>query len=70
MTTDVTGTRLAVLDETHAGNIRGVLGTIRVGDTAPRLGLSSRLKMLLDAAVIGAFAVSRATSYALGMCWA
>jgi Mn2+/Fe2+ NRAMP family transporter len=47
MTTNVTGTRLAVLDEMHAGDIRGALGTIRAGDTAPRLGLPAKLKTLL-----------------------
>ena len=42
-----TNDRPAVLDEMHAGDIRGALGTIRVGDTAPRTGLSSKLKTLL-----------------------
>ena len=51
MTTKVTGTRLAVLDEMHAGDIRGALGTIRAGDIAPRTGLSSKLKTLL--AIVG-----------------
>jgi len=47
MTTNVNGTRLAVLDEMHAGDIRGALGTIRADDTAPRTSLSSKLKTLL-----------------------
>jgi hypothetical protein len=51
MTTNVTGTRSAVLDEMHTGDIRGALGTIRAGDTAPRTGLSSKLKTLL--AIVG-----------------
>ena len=46
-----TNDRPAVLDEMHAGDIRGALGTIRVGDTAPRTGLSSKLKTLL--AIVG-----------------
>jgi len=41
----------AVLDEAHVGDIRGALGTIRVDDTAPRHGLSAKLKTLL--AIIG-----------------
>ena len=51
MTANVTGTRSAVLDEMHTGDIRGALGTIRAGDTAPRTGLSSKLKTLL--AIVG-----------------
>jgi len=51
MTTTTNQDRLAVLDEMHAGDIRGALGTIRVGDTAPRTGLSSKLKTLL--AIVG-----------------
>jgi NRAMP (natural resistance-associated macrophage protein)-like metal ion transporter len=51
MTMNDTRDRLAVLDEMHAGDIRGALGTIRVGDTAPRPGLSSKLKTLL--AIVG-----------------
>jgi len=43
--------RSAVLDEMHAGDIRGALGTIRVDDTAPRLSLSSKMKTLL--AIVG-----------------
>ena len=46
-----TNDRPAVLDEMHAGDIRGALGTIRADDTAPRLGLPSKLKTLL--AIVG-----------------
>jgi Mn2+/Fe2+ NRAMP family transporter len=41
----------AVLDDAHVGDIRGALGTIRVGDSAPRTTLSAKLKTLL--AVVG-----------------
>ncbi|NJC72111.1 divalent metal cation transporter [Planosporangium thailandense] len=41
----------AVLDEAHLGDIHGALGTIRLGDTAARNGLSAKLKTLL--AIIG-----------------
>ncbi|HEY7261282.1 MAG TPA: NRAMP family divalent metal transporter [Trebonia sp.] len=41
----------AVLDDAHVGDIRGALGTIRVGDYAPRTTLSAKLKTLL--AVVG-----------------
>jgi Mn2+/Fe2+ NRAMP family transporter len=41
----------AVLDEAHIGDIRGALGTIRLGDTAPRRGIRSRLLAL--AAIMG-----------------
>jgi Mn2+/Fe2+ NRAMP family transporter len=44
-------TRSAVLDDMHLGDIRGALGTIRVGDTGARRGLSAKLKTLL--AIIG-----------------
>ncbi|MDF3289147.1 NRAMP family divalent metal transporter [Streptomyces silvisoli] len=44
-------TRSAVLDDAHVGDIRGALGTIRLDDTAPRLGLSAKLKTLL--AIVG-----------------
>ena len=44
-------TRTAVLDEAHVGDIRGALGTIRVGDTAARTTLPAKLKTLL--AVVG-----------------
>ncbi|OLZ65310.1 manganese transporter [Streptomyces sp. IMTB 2501] len=41
----------AVLDDAHVGDIRGALGTIRLDDTAPRTGLSAKLKTLL--AIVG-----------------
>ncbi|GGU49485.1 natural resistance-associated macrophage protein [Streptomyces albospinus] len=41
----------AVLDEAHVGDIRGALGTIKLDDTAPRTGLSAKLKTLL--AIVG-----------------
>jgi Mn2+/Fe2+ NRAMP family transporter len=41
----------AVLDDAHVGDIRGALGTIEVGDFAPRVGLSAKLKTLL--AIVG-----------------
>ncbi|MEU5126730.1 NRAMP family divalent metal transporter [Streptomyces mobaraensis] len=41
----------AVLDDAHVGDIRGALGTIRLDDTAPRRGLSAKLKTLL--AIVG-----------------
>jgi Mn2+/Fe2+ NRAMP family transporter len=41
----------AVLDDAHVGDIRGALGTIRVGDSAPRTTMSAKLKTLL--AVVG-----------------
>jgi Mn2+/Fe2+ NRAMP family transporter len=41
----------AVLDSAHVGDILGALGTIRVGDEAPRSGLKSRLMTLL--AIVG-----------------
>jgi Mn2+/Fe2+ NRAMP family transporter len=41
----------AVLDEAHVGDIRGALGTIRLGDYAPRTGLPAKFKTLL--AVVG-----------------
>ncbi|MDH6111968.1 Mn2+/Fe2+ NRAMP family transporter [Kitasatospora sp. MAP12-15] len=40
-------TRAAVLDDAHVGDIRGALGSIRLDDTAPRTGLSAKLKTLL-----------------------
>ncbi|MEU6658878.1 NRAMP family divalent metal transporter [Streptomyces sp. NPDC046821] len=43
--------RAAVLDDAHLGDIRGALGTIKLDDTAPRTGLSAKLKTLL--AIIG-----------------
>jgi len=50
-TDTVPGPRPAVLDDAHVGDIRGALGTIKVGDTAPRRGLPAKLKTLL--AIIG-----------------
>ncbi|GAA0397607.1 NRAMP family divalent metal transporter [Streptomyces luteireticuli] len=47
----VTAHRTAVLDDAHVGDIRGALGTIRMDDTAPRRGLSAKLRTLL--AIIG-----------------
>src|SRR5690348_13074301 len=44
-------TRSAAADEAHAGDIRGALGTISLDDTAPRAGLSAKLKTLL--AIVG-----------------
>ncbi|WP_308467257.1 Nramp family divalent metal transporter [Rathayibacter soli] len=41
----------AVLDSAHLGNIEGALGTIRVGDTAPRTKLSAKLRTLV--AIVG-----------------
>jgi Mn2+/Fe2+ NRAMP family transporter len=43
--------RTAVLDDAHVGDIRGALGTIKVGDTAARPGLSAKFKTLL--AILG-----------------
>ncbi|MGW1050685.1 NRAMP family divalent metal transporter [Streptomyces sp. NPDC002521] len=43
--------RAAVLDDAHVGDIRGALGTIKLDDTAPRTGLSAKLKTLL--AIVG-----------------
>jgi Mn2+/Fe2+ NRAMP family transporter len=48
---EVAGTRSAVLDEAHVGDIRGALGTIRLDDHAARTTLSAKFKTLL--AVIG-----------------
>jgi len=39
-------TRSAAVDEAGAGDIRGALGTISLDDTAPRAGLSAKLKTL------------------------
>jgi Mn2+/Fe2+ NRAMP family transporter len=41
----------AVLDDAHIGHINGALGTIRLGDTAPRHGWVAKLKTLL--AILG-----------------
>ena len=43
--------RSAVLDDAHIGDIKGAFGTIKLGETAPRAGLSPKLKTLL--AVVG-----------------
>ncbi|HET9172759.1 MAG TPA: NRAMP family divalent metal transporter [Actinospica sp.] len=43
--------RSAVLDDAHVGDIKGAFGTIRLGESAPRSGLSPKLKTLL--AVVG-----------------
>src|SRR3979490_3178246 len=51
MTTKTNRGRLAVLDEMHAGDIHGALGTIRLDDAAPRRGRPAQLKTLL--AIIG-----------------
>ena len=51
MTTTTNETRTAVLDTAHVGDIRGALGTIKLGDDAPRKGLSAKAKTLL--AIIG-----------------
>ena len=41
----------AVLDSAHVGDIRGALGTIKLGDDHPRLTLGAKLKTL--AAIVG-----------------
>jgi NRAMP (natural resistance-associated macrophage protein)-like metal ion transporter len=41
----------AVLDDAHIGHIHGALGTIRYGDTAPRIGLRARWQTLV--AILG-----------------
>src|ERR1700722_3544999 len=41
----------AVLDQAHVGDIRGALGTIALGDVAPRRRLSAKTKTLL--AIVG-----------------
>jgi Mn2+/Fe2+ NRAMP family transporter len=51
MTSTMVDRRSAVLDDQHVGDIRGALGTIRADDTAPRRGLSAKLKTLL--AIVG-----------------
>lgn len=50
-TTAPPGSARAALDDAHVGDIKGALGTIAVGDVAPRRRLSRRLKTLL--AIIG-----------------
>ena len=44
-------TRTTAPDDAHAGDIRGALGTIPADDSAPRAGLSAKLKTLL--AIVG-----------------
>jgi hypothetical protein len=51
LSTPVAAPRAAVLDDAHVGDIRGALGTIKLDDTAPRRGLSAKLKTLL--AIVG-----------------
>ena len=48
---NVRGARAAMLDEAHAGDIRGALGTIREGDHGPRKGVVARSKTLV--AILG-----------------
>lgn len=48
---NVRGARAAMLDEAHAGDIRGALGTIREGDHGPRKGVVARWKTLI--AILG-----------------
>ena len=50
MTTNTDNTS-AVLDSAHVGDIEGALGTIRVGDDAPRQKLSAKFRTLL--AIVG-----------------
>jgi Mn2+/Fe2+ NRAMP family transporter len=51
MATITRATRSAILDEAHAGDIRGALGTIAFDDYAPRASLPAKLKTLL--AIVG-----------------
>jgi Mn2+/Fe2+ NRAMP family transporter len=51
ITAPVAAPRSAVLDDAHVGDIKGAFGTIKLGETAPRAGLSRKLKTLL--AVVG-----------------
>src|ERR1700750_153896 len=44
-------TRTAAVDDAHVGDIRGALGTIPADDSAPRSGMSAKLKTLL--AIVG-----------------
>ena len=46
-----TGATSAVLDSAHIGDIEGAMGTIRLGDDAPRQKLSAKLRTLL--AIVG-----------------
>jgi Mn2+/Fe2+ NRAMP family transporter len=48
---EVTGARSAVLDDAHVGDIRGALGTIKLGDVGARTTMSAKLKTLL--AIVG-----------------
>jgi NRAMP (natural resistance-associated macrophage protein)-like metal ion transporter len=48
---NMTATRTAVLDEAHAGHIRGAFGTIRQGDHGPRVSRKHRFQTLL--AILG-----------------
>jgi len=41
----------AALDSAHVGDIQGALGTIRMDDNAPRVGVSAKLRTLV--AIIG-----------------
>ncbi|WP_225447808.1 NRAMP family divalent metal transporter [Streptacidiphilus sp. P02-A3a] len=50
MTTTIE-TRNAVLDDAHIGDIKGALGTIKLGDHGERRGMSAKLKTLL--AILG-----------------
>jgi NRAMP (natural resistance-associated macrophage protein)-like metal ion transporter len=50
-TVNISVSAAAVLDDAHVGDIRGALGTIRLDDTAPRRGLSAKIKTLL--AIVG-----------------
>jgi Mn2+/Fe2+ NRAMP family transporter len=43
--------RSAVLDDAHVGDIKGAFGTIKLGDTGARVGLTPKFKTLL--AVVG-----------------
>ena len=49
--TSVPNRPTAILDSAHVGDIRGALGTIKMGDDQPRLTLGSKLKTL--AAIVG-----------------
>jgi len=51
ITAPIEAPRSAVLDDAHVGDIKGAFGTIKLGETAPRAGLSRKLKTLL--AVVG-----------------
>ena len=46
-----TGPVSAVLDSAHVGDIEGAMGTIRLGDDAPRRGVRAKLRTLL--AILG-----------------